>query len=351
MFRIAYLVPVFLFLSACSSKQEPAHVHHAQIFSMGTTIDISLYGISEEKKHQVMSTIVDDFSYMNMAWHPWRDGTLGRVNHLLEMEGEFHTSVSIIRLIDSARPLYEQSGGLFNPALGRLVRLWGFHQDDLPDKPPAKEEIAKLVTANPGMNDLTIKGTAIRNTNAAVALDFGGYAKGYGVDRVIDHLRELGIENAIINAGGDLHAIGQKGDKPWRIAIKHPRGSGILAAINLAGDESLVTSGDYERYFEYQGNRYHHILDPRTGFPAGFEKGGLQSVTVLHQSAAKADAVATAIMVAGLSDWTKLASNMGASHVMLVSSEGTVYMTPEMSQRIEFKVNPAPKTLVVKFEK
>ena len=149
------------------------------------------------------------------------------------------------------------------------------------------------------MSDLHIDGIHLSSTNPTVQLDFGAFGKGYGIDLAIEKLRKMGIENAIVNAGGDLRAIGSRSGTPWRIAIRRPSGAGVLGVIKTDSDESIFTSGDYERNFVWQGVRYHHIIDPRTGYPAK----GVSSVTVIHTDATTADAAATALFVAGMKDW------------------------------------------------
>ena len=141
------------------------------------------------------------------------------------------------------------------------------------------------------------------------------------------------VENAIINAGGDLRVIGQHGNRPWRIGIRHPRESRILASIEVSGDTSVFTSGDYERFFEVDGQRYHHIIDPRTGYPAS----STTSVTIIHSNAATADAAATALFVAGPDQWPSTARNMGIRYVMLIDKQGTIHMNPAMQSRIHFE--------------
>jgi thiamine biosynthesis lipoprotein len=250
----------------------------------------------------------------------------------------FSVPPSVLPLIRKGQELYQRSDGLFNPALGELIRLWGFASDDPPQGPPPdKASIEQLLAQHPSMLDLRINGLEMACTNPAVRLDFGGFAKGYGVDLAIQHLRELGIENAIINAGGNLRVIGRHGDRPWRIGIRNPRGEGVMASVDAEGDESIFTSGDYERYFEYEGQRYHHIMDPRTGYPAR----GTESVTIFHTNGADADGASTALFVAGPEHWQALAKKMGVTGVMLVAEDGTVYMTPNLKERIHFVETPA----------
>jgi thiamine biosynthesis lipoprotein len=189
----------------------------------------------------------------------------------------------------------------------------------------------------PSVDDLWFEEGKLYSKNPHVALDFGAFAKGYGVDRAIERLRSFGIENAIINAGGDLRVIGSKSGKPWRVGVRHPQGKdSILATIEAMGDESIYTSGNYERYNEYQGVRYTHILDPRTAMPVK----GVTSVTVIDQDGGLADAAATAIVVAGVKDWHRIARQLGIKYVMLVDDAGVIYMNPAMQQRVIFESEP-----------
>jgi len=134
---------------------------------------------------------------------------------------------------------------------------------------------------------------------ARCQLDFGGIAKGYAIDRGMDMLKQHGIHHALINAGGDIRLIGKHGDRPWHIGIRHPRHKNdVLADLQLQGDVSIVTSGDYERFYIYHGKRYHHLLNPQTGMPSM----AAQSVTVMADSATLADAWSTALFIQGKID-------------------------------------------------
>jgi thiamine biosynthesis lipoprotein len=154
-------------------------------------------------------------------------------------------------------------------------------------------------------------------------------------------LAELGIRNAIINSGGDLRATGSAVGRPWRIGIRNPHGEGAMALIETHGDEAIFTSGNYERYHEYEGRRFGHIIDPRSGYPAE----GVQSVTVIHASATTADAAATALFVAGADAWPEVAAAMDVDHVMLLDDQGTIQLTPAMAERVELLVSD-PRTVV-----
>ena len=318
-----------LILAGCQ-PQEPAYT--TRFLAFGTLIDLTVIGTDRNTFNDVSSAIEGDFAYMHSAWHAWEPGPLGRVNQLLPTGKEFAVPPSVLPLIEIGTRLSEASGHLFNPAIGRLIKLWGFQGGNLESRdPPAAEEVQKLVEANPRMTDLVLEGISLRCTNPAVQLDFGGFGKGYGIDLAVRHLRELGVQNAIVNAGGDLRAIGSRAGHPWRIAIRRPSGTGVFATIDVTGDASIFTSGHYERNFTHEGKTYHHIIDPRTGFPAE----GAQSVTVVHTDATTADAAATALFIAGPDSWHQVATDMGIRYVVLVDSQGVLHMNPAMAERIE----------------
>lgn len=337
---LLFAVCLLPLLAACS-RDEP--VYHEQFLAFGTIIDVTLYGMEPKRAHQAADAVEKDFNYMHTTWHAWKPSALTRVNEQLATTEAFAAPPSVLPLIVRSQELSRKSGGLFNPAIGQLLNLWGFQSDERPPgPPPSPDAIKALVDAHPGMDDLNLDGVTLRSSNPAVKLDFGGIAKGYGIDMVIDHLRQMGIRNAIINAGGNLRAIGRHGERPWRIGIRNPHGPGILASVEVDGDASVVTSGDYERYFEYKGVRYHHIIDPRTGYPTQ----GVASVTVIHDNAAEADVASTALLIAGPERWHEVARNLGIKYVMLITSDGTAHMNPAMAERVRFETEKPPRVVL-----
>jgi len=317
------------------------------IFSFGTLIEISIYGVDLQTAERAFEQLEMDFRYMHVTWHPWQRSALSRDNKLIATTEWFSDAPSVRPLIEIAKELAVKSDHLFNPAIGKLIYLWGFknaeHETGIP---PAATDIEKLVVLNPRMDDLELREIQMRSNNPAVLIDLGGFAKGYGINRSMETLKTMGINHAVINAGGDLKVIGRHGNRPWRIGIRHPRiADQVLAYVEVEGEESVFTSGDYERYFIYQDKRYHHIIDPRTGYPAN----GSQSVTVIHADAALADAAATALFVAGPSDWQRVAQSMGIEDVLLVDANGELHMTESMRKKIQLPGNqPSAKNSSIK---
>lgn len=318
-----------LLLAGCTQQAGP--VFQDQVLAFGTVIDITIDGVEPALAEEVSAELEQLFLGWHRDWHAWEPGLLTRTNALLASGEPFEADPAILPLILEANRLSSLSGGLFNPLIGRLLDLWGFQGRPLAGGTlPDPDAIAAWLAQAPTVEDIHVDGNRISSRNPLAAYDFGGFAKGYAIDRCIEHLRSRGIDNAIINTGGDLRAIGTRSDRPWRIGIRHPRDEGILASINTDGDDSIFTSGDYERLFRVKDVRYHHILDPRTGHPAV----GTAAVTVVHDSATTADAAATALFVAGPAGWQGIARRMEIDRVMLVDREGVIHLTPAMQQII-----------------
>ncbi len=325
------LLLLSLIITAC--QPSTGEFKHSSLY-FGTLIDITLYDVSREQADNIFNALDRDFEYFHNTWTPWAPSSVTRVNTLIPTGAEFSVGPSVIPLIQQAQTIADASDHLFNPAIGHLINLWQFHKHEEPEiHPPSDVHIRELVKQNPRLTDLHLNGIRMSSSNPAVQLNFGAFAKGYAIDLSMAYLKSQGVQHAIINTGGDLKAIGQHGKRPWRIGIQHPRRPGIVASLETQGEESIFTSGDYERYYIHNNKRYHHILDPRTGYPAAHS----QSVTVIHHNSALADAAATALFVAGPDEWYALAKKLKLTQVMLIDQQGQIHLSPEMHNRITIK--------------
>ena len=225
----------------------------------------------------------------------------------------------------------DRSGAAFDMGLGTLTSLWGFSREPPPAVPPLPAAVAQWLRRRPTEPGIALRREhghpwQIRLANSEVVLDLGGIAKGYAIDRAVAVLRDAGVVNALVNAGGDLRAIGHKGGTPWRIGIQHPRRPKEVAAVSLLrGDVAMVTSGDYERFFIHKGVRYHHIMGPKQGAPA---RAGLISVSVQASEALVADILSTAIFVLGKESGLRLLARYPGSEALLITKTGRHYRTP-----------------------
>jgi thiamine biosynthesis lipoprotein len=316
-------------LTACQRDQE----HSAELFVFGTIVEIKLWGASPEEASQAFSELQQMFQGMHRDWHAWEPGRLVDINEAFTRGETATADPDIVEMIRRSQSIETATGGRYNPAIGELIRLWGFHTSDYPivGPAPSQEQINTILAEQPSSNDIQVNGLELRSENPAVQLDFGGIAKGHAVDLTIRRLRDMGISNAIVNAGGDLRAMGNHGDRPWRVAIRKP-GGGNIGSVQVQGDEAIFTSGNYERFRVDNMERYPHILDPGTGWPAK----DIASVTVITDDGLLADAAATALVVAGLEDWPEVARALDLQHVAVVDESGTVYLTPAMEKRLQY---------------
>lgn len=331
------LIIAAVLIGACS-RQEPG-VQEQQFVAFGTLISVTLYDVDEPQAQHAFQELEQYFNQLHHDWHAWEPGPLVDLNTALATQGTAEVPAVILPLLAPAQRLSLASGNLFNPAMGRLFALWGFQSDDPPRVPPADAAINNLLAQHPSMADLQLNGTSLSTTNRAVQLDFGAFAKGYAAQLGCARLKELGIDNAIVAVAGDIHVIGDRGARAWRVGIRNPRTPGIIASTELRDGESISTSGDYERYFDYENTRYHHLLDPRSGYPAR----GAISVTVINRDGATADASASALFIAGAEHWTEVAKAMGIEQAMLIDTQGMVHLSPAMAARLRIETEPAPQ--------
>jgi thiamine biosynthesis lipoprotein len=227
----------------------------------------------------------------------------------------------MIEMLLASERLSAATDGAFDMTIAPLLDLWGFTGEP---RLPAPEEVASLLSlVCSACVVIDEENRTVYYTDPDLAVDLGGIAKGYAVDEAADVLKSLGIEGGVINAGGDMAVIGKKGDLPWRIGIQHPRDSQELIAVLDVVDRSVVTSGDYERFFFLDDVRYHHILDPHTGYPAR----EAMSVTVVAGNTALADALATAYFVMGPKRALEAAEHTEGVDILIVDADGALFYT------------------------
>ncbi len=330
---------LFLFLGAWMALlggcgQPPLYTQESYVF--GTRVQIAIYGAPQDTARAAVTAVLRQFDSLHHRLHAWEPGELSRLNAAFASGSAPVTlAPDIGAILRDATRYSEQSGGTFHPAIGNLIRLWGFQSDLFVARLPDPAAIARWVAMNPRMDDIVVRDGQAYSTNPAVRVDLGGYAKGYALDVAAQTLRSMGIHNALINIGGNIMALGQHGDRPWRVGIQHPRKPQAIASLTLRDGEAIGTSGDYQRFFELGGKRYCHIIDPRTGWPVQ----GVESVTVLITPGAHAgvlsDVTSKPLFIAGVSGWRQAAQRMGVQAAMLIDSQGHILMTPAMRARLK----------------
>lgn len=335
--RIVIAGLLSLLLAACGHPVPVAQ----EAFVFGTRVEVQVAGVSEAEAHAALGEVLREFDRLHRAYHAWQPSELTALNDAIAAGKSREVSTELAQLVRTAQSLAKRSDYLFDPALGQLIALWGFHTDEFKPVLPDAEALKALVAAKPSSADLVIEGNTLSSKNIAVALDFGGYLKGVALDRAAALLKARGIRNALINIGGNVLAMGSKGDIPWRVGIRHPRvelaGGAPLATLDLRDGEAIGTSGDYQRFFELEGKRYSHLIDPRTGAPAQ----GTQSLTVLippgPDTGMRSDVLTKPLFIAG-DRWMELARRLEVPQVLRVDALGRIYVTAAMQARLHFEM-------------
>ena len=320
------LLPV---LFACS----PPPLVQQQSYVFGTLVEVSVVDDSGSRATPAIAAVLARFDELHRQLHAWQPSDLSRLNAALTKGERTTVSPELAAMLRDAQALAADSDDLFNPAIGGLIALWGFHADTPRGTVPDAATIARRVKAAPRMRDLHIEGNSVWSDNPAVQLDLGGYAKGYALDEAVRILKAHGIRNALVNIGGNVIALGQHGDRPWRVGIQHPRKPGTLATLDLHDGEAIGTSGDYQRYFEAGGRRYCHLIDPRSGWPAS----GMQSVTILvsgPHAGTRSDALSKPLFIDGPARLATSASRLGIADYLAVDAAGRIHVSPAMKARL-----------------
>ena len=287
--KICILFMCAFLLSSCTASKK----YEKEVFSMDTHITMRAYGKSAEKA-------LED-----------AEDEIKRIDKKFSIDNIDKNDEETKKLLEFSYEMYEKTGGAFDVRVAPVMRAWGFYSEEFTDKKynvPTKEELDDAINKMHEGNDL----------------DFGAVAKGYCADRVAGILKESGVESAVISLGGNVFVIGKNTDGAfWTVGIKSPFDEELYATISVS-DTAVVTSGDYVRFFEQDGIKYHHIIDPKTGYPA---KSDLASVTVVAKNSAFADCLSTALFVMGKDKAIEYSKSDMSFEMILIDKSGRIYYT------------------------
>lgn len=339
--RLVLLAALLCLLAACGKPP----VHHQESFVFGTRVEVLVASVEESKARPAAAAVLSEFDRLHRIYHVWQPSELSTLNEAIATGKSSAVSAEMADLIAEARNLSATGEQLFDPGIGRLIKLWGFQSDEFKAALPDPIDLAQWRAARPGVADLQLEGLQVGSRNRAVALDFGGYLKGVALDRAVDILRAHGVTNALVNIGGNIIALGNKNGTHWRVGIQHPRQPGPLATIELLDGEAIGTSGDYQRYFELDGKRYCHLLDPRSGEPVTHTQALSVVITPRQKAGTLSDASSKPLFIAGKA-WPRLARKFGIAQVLRVDADGSVEVSASLHRRLEY-VGGQPKALTV----
>ncbi len=281
---------------------------------MGTVVEVIIIADNESVARK---SIADAFSAMErvdrLMSNFKEESDVSKINRGAGSEAVAVDS-DVVEVIKKSIYYSEISDGAFDITIGGVEELYNFEDEGrIPEKGKFKNSVSLI-----GYKNIIINGNTVRLTKKGIKLDLGGIAKGYAIDKGIDAIKKNGVADALINAGGDIRAIGESENGQWKVGVLHPRENGKLKDTLLLKDLSVATSGDYRKYFVAGGKRYHHILNPSTGLPTE----GVQSVTIIAPLAVDSDALATAVFVLGKKKGMEMIERVKDVEGIIIDSDG-----------------------------
>lgn len=302
--------------------------------AFGTSVKTVIYDNDIYTRDKASKMVIDDLRNLdNRISYRVEDSEIARLNRNYEIDGINQVSSDIAAWKKREIEISNETDGAYSPCILPLTQLWGIENGK--KEIPATDDIAgvlpKLASSNIDASE-----SMISFHDIGLAIDFGASGKGIAADIAKEDLDKCGVSGAVVSIGGTILVFGDKGDnRPWHIGIRDPRGEidDVLGILDTEGNVVISTSGDYEQYFELDGVRYHHILDPRTGYPAN---NGLISVTIITPDGFLSDAMSTACFVMGLKDGLAYAEKKGVSAIF-VTEDKKVYTTKDINKSFILK--------------
>ncbi len=338
MLRIVFRFSVILGLLLPTRADAQPHLVSKNGSAMGTEVRISVFTEDDEGANRAMDEAFEEIQRIESLMTTWHDSEVFRVNTSAGIE-PVKVSDETLDVVEMAERISKLSDGAFDVTYYGMRGLWKFDEDleaKLPDPAEVKRRL-KLIN----YRDLVIDRAhhTLFLKRKGMAMNLGGIAKGYAVDRATAILKRAGYGNAIVQAGGDLMCSGSKGGAPWGAGIRDPRGgrSDVFAMLRLI-DHAFSTAGDYERFFILKGKRYHHIIDPKTGYPATKSR----SVTLYAPTALLADALDDAVFILGWKRGFELIDQIDEVGAVVVDAENRVHVSKRIKDKVDLLKNPSP---------
>ena len=336
--RTTLLLCLLSLFFSCSNRIPLEKIYQRTQFLMGTLVEIKVVTDDPQEADVAMDRAFERMRTIEKEMTARHSGSwIERISREA-VDRPLRIPAELWRVIDTCQRYAILTNGAFDITVGPITRLWQFDKPltEIPKREDVDEALRFVGFSGIHLNE---QEGSIQLDRAGMGLDLGGAAKGYAVDKAVAVLKDLGIKAGIVNAGGDLIAFGQKpGGKPWHIGIQDPEQSGRILGAILLKDEALVTSGDYERYIIYKGVKYHHIIDPKTGWPAR----GCKSVSVAYQNAFVADILSTALFVIGPEKGRALIEELTGVEGMIVDASNKIYISSGWKDQLNLQRNHMP---------
>lgn len=337
--RLSLAAGLFALQLLCSANAM-AEWHERQADIMGTRISVELFHRDAATARQGIEAVIEEMHRIDAGMSPYiASSELSRLNREASHR-PIKVSPELFSLVRRSIDFSELTHGAFDITFASAGYLYDYRLAKRPNAAQLRQSVdlinfRNLVLDHP--ND------SIRYSREGVRIDLGGIAKGYAVDNCIAILQKLGIQSALVSAGGDSRVIGDRWGRPWTIGVRDPRKDNSVVALLPLTDVAVSTSGDYERYFEENGVRYHHIIDPKSGDSAR----ELQSVTIIGPDATTTDALSTSVFVLGLSRGMNLVNRLPGIDAIMVDRTGLMHYSEglESARNMDTGVNPSAEAV------
>jgi len=285
---------------------------------MGTRVGVELWHTDKNVALSAIKQIHQEMERINQLMSPYiKTSEVSRINRDAT-KSPIKISRELTSLINQAQKISILSHGIFDITFASVGYLYDYRKHKYPDKKTIQQHLPAI---NYQHIQLSVENSEIYFQQPGMRIDLGGIAKGYAVDQAINILQKIGIQHALVSAGGDSRIIGDKKGKPWVTGIRHPRHKDKYVAILPLENTAISTSGDYERYFIKDNIRYHHIIQPETGVSANRN----QSVTILGPSATQTDALSTTLFILASTDGLKLINLLPDYEAIIIDKHGTLH--------------------------
>ena len=321
------ILPIFLLAAGCAAQEA-----QVQFFTMDTLMSIRAYGSGAQDGVQAAQEEVEGLNEALSRTLP--DSLVSQLNARAGDGTQVELDQGTAELLAFAQEVSRLLPGCFDVTIAPVMDAWGFTGETR--HVPTQAQLAQaLDLVDSGALWVDTSACTARLERAGMAVDLGGVAKGYAAARVQAVLAEAGVESALLDLGRNITAIGDKPDgTPWRVGVADPQDDSRTLCVFSLADQTASTSGGYERWFEEDGVRYHHIIDPKTGYPA---QSGLLSVTVVSADPLLADALSTALFVAGEEEALELWRGRSDFELVLCTQDGRVLATQGLESELEFR--------------
>jgi thiamine biosynthesis lipoprotein len=285
---------------------------------MGTRVSIELWHKQRVLGELAIAAVFDEFTRLDEKLSPYKSASELSLVNRMAAEAPLNISSELFHLLQQSHQYAELTQGAFDITFASIGHQYDYRTGKKPDLQSTRRTLPLIDYRH---IELDATNQTVHFLKKGVRIDLGGIAKGYAVDRGITLLRESGVEHALISAGGDSRLIGDHRGRPWHIGIQAPRERHAMVAVLPLSETAISTSGDYERYFEADGVRYHHIISPKTGHSAR----GVQSITILGPDATRTDALSTSIFVMGPEAGMALINRLSDIEAVIIDSNGTMF--------------------------